>query len=278
VPKGVTKHTELTDKEVDGVIDHADGSVTDGKLASGVGLSDGQICKLPVAVEGKFLKRGATVWQAGDILSNYILERIAKHLGPFWFNNHWAPTGMLPYIVGGTGIIFWADANLTLSTGTTAGSYAEVTKAAFGVGNSPSWNKKRYFAVLVAFTYGSSQYIHLVSGSLEDRTLPDNRSNHIGFKVIDDALYGTVGNSDTITESTLFLASVPTGPDLLECIFDPSAGKCEFYMNGTYKGALTTNLPTGEEAAEEMFQASIYNTADVNREVVFSEVRTLQFE
>jgi hypothetical protein len=66
VPKGVTKHTELTDKEVDGVIDHADGSVTDGKLASGVGLSDGQICKLPAAVEGKVLTRGAAAWEAVD--------------------------------------------------------------------------------------------------------------------------------------------------------------------------------------------------------------------
>jgi hypothetical protein len=66
VPKGVTKHTELTDKEVAGVIDHADGSVTDGKLASGVGLSDGQICKLPAAVEGKILTRGAAAWEAVD--------------------------------------------------------------------------------------------------------------------------------------------------------------------------------------------------------------------
>jgi len=66
VPKGVTKHTELTDKEVDGVIDHANGSVTDAKLASGVGLSDGQICKLPVAVEGKVLTKGAAAWEAVD--------------------------------------------------------------------------------------------------------------------------------------------------------------------------------------------------------------------
>ena len=66
VPKGVTKHTELTDKEVAGVIDHANGSVTDAKLASGVGLSDGQICKLPVAVEGKVLTKGATAWEVAD--------------------------------------------------------------------------------------------------------------------------------------------------------------------------------------------------------------------
>jgi hypothetical protein len=67
VPKGVTRHTELADKEVDGVIDHANLSVTDEKLKSGVGLSDGQICKLPSAAADKVLKRGATAWEAGDV-------------------------------------------------------------------------------------------------------------------------------------------------------------------------------------------------------------------
>jgi hypothetical protein len=86
VSGGVTRHTDLTDKEVNGVIDHADGSVTgtkiadapngvstskindgsvtDIKLASGVGLNDGQIAKLPVASQGQVLTRGATAWEA----------------------------------------------------------------------------------------------------------------------------------------------------------------------------------------------------------------------
>ena len=73
---GATKHTELTDKDPGGVIDHGDktittpkirnGAVTDSKLASGVGLIDGQIAKLPAAVSGQVLKRGATAWEAGE--------------------------------------------------------------------------------------------------------------------------------------------------------------------------------------------------------------------
>jgi len=62
----VTKHTSLTDKEVAGVIDHANVSITDAKLASGVGLEDGQLCKLPVAAVGKALMRGAAEWEPGD--------------------------------------------------------------------------------------------------------------------------------------------------------------------------------------------------------------------
>jgi len=72
---------------VAGVIDHANSSVTeakiatdavttskvkdlnitDPKLASGVGLSDTEICKLPTATSGKVLKRGASAWEAGDV-------------------------------------------------------------------------------------------------------------------------------------------------------------------------------------------------------------------
>lgn len=62
--RGVTAHTGLTDKEVAGVIDHADGSVSDGKIASGVGLTDGQLLKLPVATQYQLLKRGAAGWFA----------------------------------------------------------------------------------------------------------------------------------------------------------------------------------------------------------------------
>lgn len=65
-PFGITKHIDLTDKEVAGVIDHADSSVTDGKIASGVGLADTEICKLPVGVEGQALVRGAAAWGAGS--------------------------------------------------------------------------------------------------------------------------------------------------------------------------------------------------------------------
>jgi len=32
---GVTRHTDLTDKEIDGVIDHTDVSVTSAKIADG---------------------------------------------------------------------------------------------------------------------------------------------------------------------------------------------------------------------------------------------------
>jgi hypothetical protein len=80
VSGGVTKHTDLTDKEVNGVIDHANGSVTDAKLLSGVGLNDGQIAKLPVASQGQVLTRGTSAWQAQTPSGGGFNSRVAVHM------------------------------------------------------------------------------------------------------------------------------------------------------------------------------------------------------
>jgi hypothetical protein len=80
VSGGVTKHTYLTDKEVNGVIDHADGSVTDAKLLSGVGLNDGQIAKLPVASQGQVLTRGASAWGAQTPSGGGFNSRVSAYL------------------------------------------------------------------------------------------------------------------------------------------------------------------------------------------------------
>jgi hypothetical protein len=80
VSGSVTRHTDLTDKEVNGVIDHADGSVTDAKLLSGVGLNDGQIAKLPVASQGQVLTRGATAWGAQSPSGGGFNSRVSAYL------------------------------------------------------------------------------------------------------------------------------------------------------------------------------------------------------
>ena len=64
--KGVTAHTALTDKDPAGTIDHANLSVSDAKIASGVGTADTQLLKLPVAADNKVIKRSGGAWGAGD--------------------------------------------------------------------------------------------------------------------------------------------------------------------------------------------------------------------
>jgi len=54
-------NTKLWDKREGSTVEDAD-------LASGVGLSDSQICKLPTASEGQFLRRGAVAWEPAGVL------------------------------------------------------------------------------------------------------------------------------------------------------------------------------------------------------------------
>jgi hypothetical protein len=281
VPKGVTKHTELTDKEVAGVIDHANGSVTDAKLASGVGLSDGQICKLPTATEGKVLRRGATAWEAGDVpapSANEILEAMAKFNGIWWFNNHWIPEGMVSSNTP-TGVIEWGPEDIGLRTGAVASGYATIWKHVSPdlVSGYPSWDKKRYLRMDVFIHAISNQIIHLVSGGISYVLSAENIVEHIGFKFVNATLYGTVGNGTA--ESTLEIETLTEGvAKRLECELDPDAGECRFYVDDEYKGEITTNLPTGDNLANIPMGVSICTTENVDKALRVISWRFLQYE
>jgi len=205
-----------------------------------------------------------------------ILLKHQKQLGVLWFNNHWLPAGMLDYGVGGSGYIGWATLCIEMATGTTVDSYSWADKRAYGLAGAFTWGKKRYFGIYVYFWTIGYQNVHIVTGACPE-TGPTNIYRHIGFKLIDANLYGTVGNGTD--ESTLLLETLAApGRRRLECVLDPEVPECRFYLNGVDKGALTTNLPTGTGYAEVMFRASIHNTEAVNKRAYIYESRTLQLE
>ena len=138
-----------------------------------------------------------------------------------------------------------------------------------------SWNKKRYFGVYVYFNTYSYQNIHVVTGR-SPLNGSANVSRHIGFKLINANLYGTV--ADGTTESTLLLETLSADGDRrLECILTPTV-ECRFYVNGVDKGAITTNLPIDTTDAEyDLFMAS-HNTEAISKTINIYESRTLQLE
>jgi hypothetical protein len=213
---------------------------------------------------------------ADAIPSNDFLLRFQKHLGPFWFNNNWLPSGMVSSVVSGSGSISWSNQSLQLVTGATSGSYALVNKMAYGLSGGNSWGKTRYLGAYVYFTTYSAQYAHLVSGGVSSPTSDTNTSGHIGFKLIGNSLYGTV--ADGTTEATLLLETLTAaGSRRLECVLTPGV-ECRFYVNGADKGAITTNLPTGATNSQYMLYVSISNTEAVSKNMYIYEWRTLQGE
>jgi hypothetical protein len=202
-----------------------------------------------------------------------ILEAVARFKGRWWFCNHWLPPEMVLNFKEGDANIDWYDANTHLSVGTTPGSWAALVKWVLG----GSWDRKRYFSLLVLLSASPNQIVHLLSGTTEDPTASNNPSRHIGFKAVGNNLYGTVGNGST--EATLLLETLPEGGGFrwLECVLIPGE-ECRFYVDGVDKGAITTNLPTGGHEASALFLAtlSITQTDLVGMDVY--EVRVFQEE
>lgn len=210
-----------------------------------------------------------------DLDYDKVLEAIQKHLGVFWFNNHWLPPDMLEKGVTGSAYADWFAESVALHTGTTSASYIYVLKLALGLSEGYSWGKKRYFGLYVNIGTYTYQYIHLVTGYASP-TSSGNTNPHIGFKIINNTLYGTVANGSA--ESTLAIETYSASVyRRLECVFTPGV-ECRFYVNGVDKGALTTNLPTGTSYAYRLFHASIYNTEAVDKIIRIYEARILQVQ
>ena len=208
--------------------------------------------------------------------ANSILQKIQQFKGVFWFNNHWLPAGMVGDGASGTGAIAYGDYMVWLQTGATLDSHVYARKNVQGFSEAVSWDKKRYFGCHAEFLDYSAQNIHIVTGYVYDYKASGNPSLHVGFKLINDVLYGTV--ADGTTESTLALETLTAASDrCLEVVFAP-ASEARFYVGGVDKGTTTTNLPSGTSNADRMLDASIHNTEAVSKEIYIYESRTLQEE
>jgi len=213
---------------------------------------------------------------AGIAAGDDILERLQKHLGLWWFCNHWRPTDLLATGKTGSAYIKWIGQYAELATGTTTSSWVNIEKEGYGLAGNYTWDKKRYFSVRAVVFYYSNQYIHIISG-LHSVGSSANTNPHIGFKVINDSLYGTVG--DGTYESTLLLETLTaTVTRRLECILDPAVPECKFFVDGVEKGTITTSLPTGTSQALRLFRTSIYNLEAANKVIRITEARCFQEE
>jgi hypothetical protein len=206
------------------------------------------------------------------IPSDDILLRAVKHEGLWWIGNHWLPAGVVSWDVTGSGSVIWDSASLTLSTGTTSSSMARVWKYISGL-YEPSWNFRRYLSASISLSATTYQTAYLITG---DYLLI---GRYIGFKVVDSTLYGVAKAKAGVSENTLSLTTLKAGlRSVIECFFDPSVPKCDFYVDGLFKGSLTTGLPTGAEDSNGAFSARIVNNEAVDKRLTIYEVRLLMEE
>jgi len=195
--------------------------------------------------------------------------------GIFWFNNNWLPERMIDYATSGSGTITWASDHIRMSTGTTASSYAYVWKLV-GLSPTPTWDKKRHFVCNMELRYlDANAYAWVIMGNTEYDSSTSSYW-HVGFKAVDGSLYGTV--ADGSLESTLLLATLGgIETHELKAVFTPGVEAC-FYIEDEDKGAMTTHLPSGTSYANQIFYASVYNTAAEDKLLYAYQVKFVQEE
>lgn len=144
---------------------------------------------------------------------------------------------------------------LKLSTGGTAGSIANVIKKPVAL--IPQFNWAKNSTLQIGFQHrintNSTVLLQLLVGE------PANLK-HIGFKILDNVLYGTIGNGSS--ESTVSLGSAgalnATITTRLKAVYTLNT-KVEFYKNGTLVAEITSGFPTGTEVYSPIFYAKIEN-------------------
>jgi len=129
-----------------------------------------------------------------------------------------------------------------LATGTTANSQFALDKQPEYEINTFTWSKNRRFKVRAYFSAATNQEIWITIGAVTAT------GRHVGFKVINNTLYGTV--ADGAAENTLNCGTISAGSYLLEVVWD--TGSAEFFVNGVSQGTLSTNIPSGTVQADHI--------------------------
>jgi len=159
----------------------------------------------------------------------------------------------------GSGSISIDYKEVILKTGTTANSWASILK------EPTLWNfsfdEETRFKTRVLVWKNTNQAVWIIVG---DR----GTSNHFGFKIVNDMLYGTV--ADGATESTIELKTIVADEIIdLECLFHPNT-EARFFVNGSDMGTLSTNLPSGTTNANRILCVQLTNTAAEDKHIHLS--------
>ena len=134
-------------------------------------------------------------------------------------------------------------------SGATAGSYAKIWKGAGWPSPMLTFSKDRILVANATFLSNGSATgtFYLTSGDTGSQ-------KHIGFKIVDGVLKGSVGNGSaetTVDLETLSATNYNKTRDL-RAVFT-SGVKCEFYSDGVLLGTITTGLPTGTDTTPTLF-------------------------
>jgi hypothetical protein len=140
------------------------------------------------------------------------------------------------------GSITLSNGSLIIQTGTALYSVPQLYRPVnYSVLADCSFDKNKRFKTRIYFDTITNQEALIFIGS---GFIGTYEPRHIGFKVMNAEIWGTVGDGTVESAIDTGIAYTAGSSHLLECIF--IAGKSvAFYVDGILKGAVTSNLPIG---------------------------------
>ena len=167
----------------------------------------------------------------------------------------------------GTGSFALSGGNGIVSiTGTVSGNENELQKIVYNSGvQAFNWDKSKSgkFSILVQANMTNHE-MWIAVGVIQSST-----NRHIGFKMINGAVSGTVANGTT--ESSVALISLSNNQVyVLEYYYNYDEGVVYFYVGGTLYGSVNTNIPTGLSFANWLLNWTWKTTTTAAKEMYLS--------
>jgi len=154
---------------------------------------------------------------------------------------------------------------VSIITAATTNSVSELQKTLAYHSTEFTWDKKRKFRTNINFQDDTLQTIYIVAGGGQNAT-----DKKIGFFVLNGDLYGVTADGAYGHTLDIGVAITAGNTYVLETVFYPG-DRCEFYVNGAFKGMIESNLPSGTGAKEDWFLDVYVKTGeDATKEVRLS--------
>jgi len=171
------------------------------------------------------------------------------------------------------GSITLGTAKVTLSSGGGAGGEAVLTKKLTYPRLLPTWARKRSFRMRanIVAAVDAAPLISIATG------LDVAGSRGFGFRFLPTKIEGFTRNGAPETHTDLLtpIAQPYTKNEIWEAVLTPGQ-KVDFFISGALVGSITTNIPSGSTAAENICQLVIHADAAALHTMETSEIRVIQ--
>jgi len=155
----------------------------------------------------------------------------------------------------GSGVVSVNNYGIKLTSGSTAGSIAASSKSPIPLIPQFNWakNSTLHIGLQHRINTSSTSLILLLIGQ------PANLK-HVGFKILNNVLYGTIGNG--AAETTVSLGSAgslnSSVTHRLKAVYTLNT-KVEFYVDGSKVDEITSGFPSGTETIPSFYYIRVEN-------------------